>query len=439
MNMPTLSRRGFVKSVAVAGLALQARPFFAQVAGATRKLKVGLVGCGGRGRGAIENLLEAAPLAGVELEILAVADVFAANATKAGEKFGVAAERCFSGFDGYRKVIEQPVDLVVLATPPNFRPVHFEAAVAAGKHCFIEKPVAVDPPGIRRMLAAGEVAAKKGLSVVAGAQRRYMGNYLRNAHAVHEGAIGRILGGTVMWNQDQLWYKERLQGESDGHYLARNWVNFLEMSGDHIVEQHFHNLDVANWFIGRTPLAAVGFGGRMRRKTGNQYDFFSVDYDYGQGCHIHSTCRQIDGCYNRVGEFFTGSEGTVYPDGKLESTAKTPVAFKEFVTHPDGQVQEQVELLKSIVAERPINDTRNVADSTLTAIMGRVSAYTGQFVRWTDLTTPGARYYDLALAPTAEDFERGEVKAPEEGVAPVPGSATKPVREPKPAAAPKAV
>lgn len=428
MNPLNLSRRSFVKGVAVAGLVLQARPLWAKKNGtpaAPRKVRVGLVGCGGRGRGAIENLLEAAPIAGAEIEVVAVTDVFAELSAKAGAQFGVAAERCFSGFDGYRKVMEQSVDMVVLATPPNFRPVHFEAAVEAGRHCFIEKPVAVDPAGVRRMLAAGEIAKQKGLSVVAGAQRRYQANYLRNAQAVKQGAIGRILGGTVMWNQDKLWHKSRLGGESDAHYLARNWVNFLEMSGDHIVEQHFHNLDVANWFIGRTPVAAVGFGGRVRRVTGNQYDFFSVDFDYGQGCHIHSTCRQIDGCYNRVGEMFTGEEGTVYADGKLEKFSKKRVKFREFTTHENGQVQEQVELLRSILAEKPINDTRNVADSTLTAIMGRVSAYTGQLVRWTDLTAENGRYYDLKLSPAAEDFERGEVVAPKEEVAPRPGGERK--------------
>jgi Predicted dehydrogenases and related proteins len=426
METFNVSRRGFVKGLAVAGLALQAAPLWAQKKSAAakpaRKLKIGLVGCGGRGRGAMANLIEAAPIAGAEVELVAVADVFEAATEKAGATFGVPAERRFHGFDAYRKVIEQPVDIVVLATPPNFRPVHFEAAVAAGKHCFIEKPVAVDPPGVRRMLAAGEVAKQKGLSVVAGAQRRYQANYLRNARAVHEGAIGKILGGTVMWNQDRLWYKPRLSGESDAHYLARNWVNFLEMSGDHIVEQHFHNLDVANWFIGRTPLSAVGFGGRVRRVTGNQYDFFSVDFDYGQGCHIHSQCRQIDGCYNRVGEMFTGAEGTVYADGKLEKFSKKKVKFREFTTHENGQVQEQVELLRSVLAEKPINDTRNVADSTLTAIMGRVSAYTGQLVRWTDLTTENGRYHGLTLAPTAEDFERGEVVAPAEDVVPRAGA-----------------
>jgi myo-inositol 2-dehydrogenase/D-chiro-inositol 1-dehydrogenase len=423
MNADAISRRGFVKSMAVAGLAVQAGSLFAQTTGAKPKLKIGLVGCGGRGSGALTNLLEAGPLAGVDLEVYAVADAFKGRVDSVVTKFAVPAQRGFVGFDAYRKVMAEPVDLVVMATPPNFRPIHFEAAVAAGKHCFIEKPVAVDLPGCRRMLAAGEIAQQKGLAVVAGAQRRHLGSYLGNEHAIREGAIGAITGGTVMWNQDRLWYNERLPGgETDANYLARKWETFLEMSGDHIVEQHFHNLDVANWFIGRTPVAALGFGGRVRRITGNQYDFFSVDYDYGQGCHINSSCRQINGSYNRVGEFFTGTKGTVYGGGKMEKFGREVVVQKEFVTHPDGQVQEQVDLLKCIVANRPMNDTKFVVESTMTAIMGRISAYTGQLVRWTDLTTVGSPYYDLRLSPTVEDFEKGTVIAPPEGVVPRPGS-----------------
>jgi predicted dehydrogenase len=422
MNVDSLSRRDFVKGIAVAGIALQGRPIFAQGSPAKRRFKVGLIGCGGRGRGALANLLEAAPLAGAEIEIYALADVFPDRIAEVSGKFAVPAERCFTGFDAYRKVLEQPIDIACLVTPPNFRPVHFEAAVAAGKHCFIEKPVAVDPPGCRRMLAAGEIARAKGLSILAGAQRRHLSAYLQNEHAIREGAIGRIIGGNVMWNQDRLWFKERLPGESDAHYMARNWVNFLETSGDHIVEQHFHNLDVANWFIGRTPVAAVGSGGRARRQTGNLYDYFSVDYDYGQGCHIHSMCRQIDGCYNRVGEFFTGTEGTVYGGGKLERYDRRTLTSPEFPTHADGQVQEHVDFLTSIVSSLPINDVKYVADSTLTAIMGRISAYTGQLVRWTDLTNAGGPYYDLKLSPSAEDFEQGNVVAPPEGVVPIAGA-----------------
>jgi predicted dehydrogenase len=435
MNTDSLSRRGFVKNVAVAGLALHSVPLFAaQTGAAPRKFKVGLVGCGGRGTGALANLKEAAAIVGVEIEVVAVTDAFQERVAALVAKNPVPADKCFVGFDGYRKVLEQPIDIALFATPPNFRPVHFEAAVAAGKHCFIEKPVAVDPPGIRRVLAAGEVAKKKGLTVVAGAQRHHMSTYLRNHHAVRAGAIGKIMGGTVSWNQAALWYRERNPGENDASYMARNWVSFLEMSGDHIVEQHFHNLDVANWFIGRTPIAAVGFGGRARRKTGNQFDFFSVDYNYGEGCHIHSQCRQVNGCYNLVGEYLTGTEGTVYPGGKLEVFSGKKIDTPEYPTHDNGQVQEHVAMLKAIIAGQPINDAQYVADSTLTAIMGRIAAYTGQMVRWTDLTTPEGAYYNLRLSPSAEDFEKGTVVASKEGVVSVPG---KEVADPAPAATKK--
>lgn len=424
MTSGAWDRRTFLKTVAATGVALQGRQLFAAGPAATRRFKVALIGCGGRGNGALKNMREAAKVAGAEIECIACADAFKEKAEKTGASFGAPADRCFHGYDAYRKVLELPVDIVLLATPPNFRPVHFEAAVAAGKHCFIEKPVAVDPAGARRVMAAAEAAEKKGLTVVAGTQRRHTESYLRNQNAVREGVIGRILGGEVSWCGGRLWFKTREAGESDASYMVRNWTSFTEMSGDHIVEQHVHNLDVANWFIGRTPIAAIGFGGRARRQTGDQFDFFSVDYDYGAGCHIHSMCRQVDGCYGRVGEFFTGTAGTVYGGGKLELFAGQPPALKAFPTHANGQVQEHIDLLNSLIQGKPLNGARTVAESTLTAIMGRISAYTGQMVRWSDLTTQAdSPWYNLKLAPAADDFEKGPVVAPRDNVAAVPGKA----------------
>lgn len=302
MDARNVSRRGFIKGVTALGVAAQAVPLIkVRAQGAPKKFKVGLVGCGGRGTGALGNLLEAAKLIGVEIEVLGVADVFKEKALDCGKKHNVPEAQCFDGFSGYKKVFELPVDLVLLATSPNFRPVHFEAAVAAGKHVFIEKPVAVDPPGIRRVIAAGEVAKQKGLTVVAGTQRRHMAGYLQVAKALQDGLIGNIVGGRVSWCMGALWFKAREPGEDDAHYMVRNWPSFTEMSGDHIVEQHVHQLDVANWMIGRTPKSAVGFGGRARRQTGDQFDFFSVDYDYDNELHIHSMCRQINGCYGGLG------------------------------------------------------------------------------------------------------------------------------------------
>ncbi|HMP84349.1 MAG TPA: Gfo/Idh/MocA family oxidoreductase [Verrucomicrobiota bacterium] len=418
-----MPRRRFINSVAIAGAAISAAPLFnIRAQNAARKFKVGVVGCGGRGNDALRDISEAAKIVGVEIEVVAVADFFQDRASKTAQKHNVPESRVFTGATGYREVIAQPLDIVLLATPPAFRPAQFEAAVQAGRHCFIEKPVAVDPPGARKIIEVGELAKSRGLSVVAGTQRRHSANYLRNQAAVEAGAIGKILGGTVSWCQRALWFSERKPDDTDASYMARNWVSFTETSGDHIVEQHVHNLDVANWFIGRTPQTALGFGGRARRKTGNQYDFFSVDYNYGDDCHIHSMCRQINGCDGNVGEFFVGTEGSTYGGGKMQSAKLSQLSVPEFRTHNNGQVQEQVDLLRSIMDEKPLSEARQIAESTLTALMGRIAAYTGRLVRWSELTAnTESDWYNLTLSPSAADFEKGTVVAPKDGIAPIPG------------------
>ncbi len=413
------TRRDFIKTSAAGMAAVLAGKSVIFAAPGTRKLKVGLIGCGGRGNGALDNCKEAVKhIDGLELEVVATADWFKGKAEGRGKREGVPESRCFGGGTAYKKLLETDLDVVIIATSPNFRPVHVEAAIKAGKHVFMEKPVAVDPPGGRRIIAAGELAKQKGLSIVAGTQRRHEASYLRNAYAIGKGAIGQIAGGAVYWCGGALWKKDQEDGESDADYMIRNWVSFTEMSGDHIVEQHVHNLDVANWFIGRTPSSALGFGGRARRKTGNQFDFFSLDLDYGDGLHIHSMCRQINGTDGGVREFFKGTEGETWGGGGLKGKSI------EIPSFPDRNpyVQEHVDLLNSILDEKPINEAYNVATSTLTAIMGRISAYTGKQVRWGDIMTKkDSPYYNLTLKPTAEDFEKGEVVAPEDDVPAVPG------------------
>jgi len=419
--MKPTTRRHFIGTTAAAGLLTTALPVIGQ-AGGGKKFKVGLIGCGGRGSGAAQNLLEAAKFTALEAEIWAVHDPQEGQANGQAKRFHIPAERTFFGFDGYHKLLESGVDIVILASPPNFRPVHFEAAVKAGKHVFTEKPVAVDPPGIRRFIAAAAEAEKKGLSVVAGTQRRHQKAYVRNAQAIKDGFIGKILGGTVHWCQDQLWFKKRNPGESDALYLARNWVNWTEMSGDHIVEQHVHNIDVACWFIGRPPQAATGFGSRERRVTGNQYDFFSVDYDFGEDVHIHSMCRQINGTWLRIGELFRGSEGVCQGGGRITGPPGKELPPGPQGWHDDPYTQEHVALLRSIVDGKPINEGKQVAESCMAAIMGRISAYTGQMVRWAEvMDRQDSPHYNLTLGPTAEDFEKGDVKCPAEDTAPVSG------------------
>lgn len=424
-NSLYIPRRKFIKNVVAAGAVVSAFPLFnvrAQNAG--RKFKIGLVGCGGRGNGAVENHLEAAKKLGMDVEVYTVADFFPDRANGTAKKYNIPADRVFTGATGYRQLVALPIDIVLLATPPAFRPTHLEAALNAGKHMFIEKPVAVDPVGARKVMELGEVARQKGLSVVAGTQRRHQGNYLRNQFAVENGAIGKIVGGTVSWCGGALWFKERANGESDDSYLVRNWTSFSEMSGDHIVEQHIHNLDVANWFIGHPPETALGFGGRARRKTGNQFDFFSLDLNYGENCHIHSMCRQVNGTDGGVDEFFHGTEGTTYGGGKMQSAKLAQLSVPEFKTHENGQVQEHIDLLNGIVNNQLLNTARTVAESTLTAIMGRIACYTGQLVRWSDLTTnTQSPWYNLSLSPSPADFENGKVVAPKDNVWPIPGEA----------------
>ena len=220
------------------------------------------------------------------------------------------AENCFVGFDGYKKLMAIPgIDVVILATPPQFRPEHFLEAVMNNKHVFLEKPVAVDPVGIRSVITTARKAAAIGLNVVTGTQRRHQEDYIETYKKVAEGAIGTITSAKAFWNQDHVWFREREKGWNDMEYMIRNWNNFCWLCGDHILDTHVHNIDVINWFIGNHPEKAIGYGGRHRRVTGDQYDFFSVDFDYGNGVSSHSMCRQIDSCANGTGELIMGTEG----------------------------------------------------------------------------------------------------------------------------------
>jgi predicted dehydrogenase len=398
------------------------------------RVRVGVIGCGGRGSGAVMNCLEADD----GVEIVAIADAFQDRLDGSLEKIKqwcgqngkpfagrvkVTPDTTFLGFNGYKNLLAmKDVDLVLIATPVCFHPVHLEAAIQAGKHVFMEKAAGVDPPGMRRVIEAGELAKQKGLAIVAGTQRRHQAKYRQNAHALAQGAIGKIMGGRVWWCGGGSSNPPRRQGgQSDAEYLVRNWYRFSMMSGDHIVEQHCHNLDVANWFIGRPPVQALGFGGRARRQGGNQYDFFSVDLDYDDDVIVHSMCRQVKGCFTRVSEQFLGTEGSVWGDGKLVGKQ---VAVPDFEERGGPYVQEHRDLIRSIREGKPLNEARNVAESTLVAIMGRISAYTGQIVRWSDLTKNiDSPWYNLTFTPTPRDFENGTVIAPPENSIPLPGEA----------------
>lgn len=408
-------RRHFVKTAAISTASIAGLNVLNASSSLKKsKIKVALIGCGGRGEGALSNFKDAAQLLGIKVEVVALADAFKEKVVNLAAKHKMDKNKCHFGYDAYHKVVNSNAEVVLLATPPNFRPLHFDACIQAGKHCFIEKPVAVDPPGARAIIASGELAKKKGLTVVAGTQRRFQKNYLDLAAKVQAGAIGEIVGGVISWNMGVLWKASRQPNMSNADFLTKNWLNFREMSGDHICEQHVHQIDVANWLMGRMPTAFVGFGESSRREVadGNQFDFFSVDFDYGKGIHIHSQCRQIAKCFNRVGESFRGTQG--YTIGTKVIGHKVSIKPNE-VMHSSGIIQEHVELLQSIFGNgEPLNDARRIAESTLCAIGARMSAYTGKMIRMTDLTlNKKSPHFNFSMAPAAIDFERGEVEMPE--------------------------
>ena len=347
-------------------------------------IKVGLIGCGGRGTGAAEQCVGG----GSNVTLFAMGDMFPDNLQNArnnlkklGDKINVSDDRCFTGFDAYKKVIEC-VDLVILATPPGFRPSHISATIEAGKHLFTEKPVATDAPGIRQVLAAAEEAKKKGLAVVAGTQRRHQAGYIESMKRIHEGEIGDIRAARCYWNQGSLWMKPRESSWSDMEWQLRNWLYFTWLSGDHICEQHVHNLDVMNWALQGHPVRAVALGGRQVRTSkdyGNIFDHFAVDYEYPNGVHVSSECRQIPGCENNVSEQIVGGKGEWNSNG-YRMTGASKWRFRGKERNP--YEQEHIDLIDSIRSGKPLNELRQVAESTLTAILGRMSAYTGKAVTW---------------------------------------------------------
>lgn len=418
------NRRDFIKSASVFSAMMAAAPTIIRAQGAARTFRIGIIGSGRRATAAFENMAEAAKKMGHMLQLVAAHDYFLEEAQKACKKFGCDEKFAFGGADGYKRLLEVPeVEIIITAAPPAFRPLHLDAAIKAGKHVFAEKPVAVDPQGVRQVLLSAAAAQEKKLTLVTGTQRRHQGSYMRQALALQKGKLGTIRGGSIYWCGGWGSVRPRKPGATNAQYMTNNWMNWAQMSGDHIVEQHVHNIDVANWFIGRAPRTAMAVGARTRRQTGNQYDFFSVDFDYGEGVHIHSLCRQIPGCAGRIGELFTTEQAEVSGGGKVSRFDGKEVSFEEVGNEDNPYVNEHAALLDSVLNGRMLNEGEATACSTASAIMGRLSAYTGQTVRLSDiLTNKESPFYNMNFAPAALDFEgAADVTLPEENVAPKPG------------------
>jgi len=410
MNDRNLARRDFVRAVGLAAtvpaIVSAAPTILGSRLGREDVINVGLIGCGGRGSGAAVNALEAGP----DVRIHAMGDLFPdrlqsslGNLRKREEaRVDVPESRQFTGFDAFKKVIGTDCDVVILATPPGFRPQHFAAAVEGGKHVFMEKPVAVDATGIRTVMEAAAAANDRKLSVVAGTQRRHEQCYLEAMERLHRGDIGRLLAARCYWNMGSLWNVAAEPDRSEVENQIRNWLYYTWLSGDHIVEQHVHNLDAINWAFQSPPTEVFGVGGRQSRTSdeyGHIFDHFGLEYRYPDDRFAMSMCRQQAGTTGRVEEVITGADGmATLTSGRAVLTGPNAWRFKGPQRNP--YVQEHMDLQASIRGTGDyLNEGQRIAESTLTAIMGREAAYTGKVITFED-----ALNSDQDLMPNLTDF-----------------------------------
>ncbi len=390
-----VSRRDAIKAAgAIAGATATLPPVHGQTP-SSDLIRVGLIGAGGRGTGALQQALS---VPGSNVKVTAIADAFEdkiKGAIKAVEsmegKVDVPEERQFKGLDGFQKVLDH-CDLVILATPPGFRPFHFEAAIKAGKHVFMEKPVCVDAFGAQICLAAAKLADEKKLKVVVGLQRHYDQRYRETIQKIREGVAGDIIGGQVYWNGGGIWYRGRQPDTSEMQFQVNNWYHFNWLSGDHIVEQHVHNIDIANWVLDRLPESAYGVGGRQNRVPGQPseiYDHHAVNFVYPGGVRIASQCRQFAGGENRVDEEFQGTKGYV-KIGEI-TDYKGNVLWKFEGKSENPYQVEHDELQDAIRNDKPLNNAHYGTTSSFSAVLGRTATYTGKQVAYEDLLKTGFR------------------------------------------------
>lgn len=413
--MKNTTRRKFLKTsgVLTGGVMLGGLPL-AQAANnlADDTIKIALIGCGGRGTGATLQAL----LTKQNVKLVAMADLFRHRLDDAyknltaddisdiigvegsvKERVDVPEERKYIGFDAYQKAMKH-ADVVILTTPPGFRPMHFTEAVAQGKQIFMEKPVATDAPGIRKVLAAAAEAKRKKLNVVVGLQRHYQTIYRKWVEMLQQGVIGDIHTSRVYWNMGALWVHPRKPEQTEMEYQLDNWYYFTWICGDHIVEQHVHNLDVSNWVKQAYPVKASGIGGRQVRvgkDYGEIFDHHTVEFEYADGSRMFSQCRQIPGTQDAVTEAFQGTNGSAPSPGKIQTRNGYPIWDYDDKNDPNPYQVEHDELFEAVAkGEYKFADAENAAKSTMTAILGRMATYSGQVVSW-----EAAINSEISLAP----------------------------------------
>jgi myo-inositol 2-dehydrogenase / D-chiro-inositol 1-dehydrogenase len=405
----TTSRRDFLKTstTVAAGAALAGGLSLARSAHAAGgdEIKIALVGCGGRGTGAADQCLSVDKT----IKLVALADLFENRLQGAlknlkkqrGPQIDVPPERQFVGFDAYQKAIDAGADVVLLATPPGFRPTHYAAAIAAGKHAFMEKPCCVDAPGFRLLMETNKLADEKGLKVAVGVQRRHSNEYRPKIQQIHDGDLGDLLLLRAYWNGSFFCGGFEKRGTApEMEFQIRNWNVFRWLSGDHIVEQHVHNLDVCNWAKQGHPVEANGMGGRASRKNAQIFDHHMVEFIYADGCRLLSECRQMPGCWDQVSEAVTGTKGTML----LKTNGN------------DGYVAEHRDLVNAIRNGTKLNDGWHGATSSMTAVLGRMATYSGQKVTWAEAVAKGPNEGPATLALDANPPQMPEA----DGTYPVP-------------------
>ncbi len=403
---PTTSRRHFLGSSAAATAALSF-PTVLRGQAADKEFRVAMIGCGGRGSGAADQNLS---VTGPNTKLVAMADMFEGNLkgalnqlkNKHGNKVDVPDERQFTGFDAFEKVLAMPdVNLVILATPPGFRPFHFEAAVKAGKHVFMEKPVCTDSFGAQKVMAAAKEADAKNLKVVVGLQRRYQTSYIETFKRVQEGAIGDIIRAEVYWNGGRPWVRDRQPGDTEMMYQIRNWYHFNWLCGDNICEQHIHNIDVANWFLGdKHPISARGMGGRQvltDKKYGEIFDHHCVEFRYDNGVVVHSMCEHIPDSWDVVTETIIGTKGIAQPGVVRGHDGK--VIWRHKGDEPNPYQTEHDALYDAILNNKPLNNAHYGVNSSFTSVLGRYATYSSKEIKWDDALASNLRLSPDTFGP----------------------------------------